>query len=119
MSIQTIDEFISAYPEGTQEILQTIRQTIHKAAPDAQEKISYGIPTFALNGNLVHFSAYEHHIGLYPGAEAIQVFQRELEPYITAKGTIRFPINKSMPLDLISAITTFRVDQSIKKVRQS
>jgi len=97
-----IDEYIDNYPESVQKILQQIRETIHAAAPDAAEKISYGIPTFTFHGNLVHFAAYEHHIGFYPGARAIPEFSEELKSYNTSKGTIQFPIDKPIPLDLIT-----------------
>ncbi|MCE7936517.1 hypothetical protein DYH10_01900 [Candidatus Saccharibacteria bacterium CPR2] len=105
----TIDEFISLYPEEVQAILQKIRQTILKVAPNAKEKISYGIPTFTLNGkNLVHFSAYKAHIGFYPGSEAISTFKNDLMSYATSKGTVRFPLDQPIPYDLISKITKHR-----------
>lgn len=110
-AIKTIDEFISNYPENVQEILQKIRQTIHEVAPEAKEKISYGIPTFTLKGNLVHFSAYEHHIGFYPGAGAIVAFKDDLKAYNTSKGTVRFPLDQPIPYDLIKNITLYRVSQ--------
>ncbi len=115
LSIKTIDECISTYPEATQAILQKVRKTIHEAAPEAKEKIAYGIPTFTLNGNLVHFSAYRAHIGFYPGAEAIAVFKDELKDYDTSKGTVRFPIDQPIPYDLIKKITEFRVEQSLTR----
>lgn len=110
-SIATVDEFIGNYPEDVRVILEKIRQTIHKAAPGAKEKISYGIPTFTLNSNLVHFSAYKHHVGFYPGAEAIQVFKDDLKAYKTSKGTIQFPLDQPIPYDLIKKITLFRTRQ--------
>lgn len=110
-----IDEFISGYPADIQAIMQKLRQTIKMAAPKAQEKISYGIPTFTFYGNLVHFSAYEKHIGFYPGSSPIKAFANELKPYETAKGTIRFPIDKPLPLPLIRKIVQFRVKENLAK----
>lgn len=107
-----IDEYISTFPKTTQEILQKVRRTIQKAAPEAAEKISYGIPTFHFNGNLVHFAAYEHHIGFYPGAAGIATFLHEMDGYTTSKGTVQFPLNKPIPYNLIEKITSFRVEQN-------
>ena len=112
----TIDEFISSYPKDVQDILQELRQTIAKAAPEAKEKISYGIPTFTLHGNLVHFSAYESHIGFYPGAGAIVDFKKDLKPYETSKGTVRFPIDQPIPFPLIRKIVLYRVKQNTQKM---
>ncbi len=110
-----IDEYLENFAAPSQKILQDIRETIKKAAPDATEAIKYGIPTFQLNGkNLVHFAAYEHHIGFYPGARAIPEFSEELKSYNTSKGTIQFPIDKPIPLDLITKITKFCVEQRLK-----
>jgi uncharacterized protein YdhG (YjbR/CyaY superfamily) len=106
---KNIDGFISAYPKNVQVILQKLRQTIREEAPGAQEKIAYGIPTFTYHGNLVHFSAYEKHIGFYPGSEPIKVFQEELKPYETSKGTVRFPINKPLPYPLIRKMVAYVV----------
>lgn len=114
MKITSIDEFIASYPANVQTILQRIRETIHSAAPQAKEKMSYGIPTFALSSNLVHFSAYEKHVGFYPGAQAIVDFASELKPYETSKGTVRFPIDKPIPYELIEKITRYRV-QAVSK----
>lgn len=113
----TIDEFISQYPENVQAILQRVRSTIQSAAPDAKEKISYGIPTFTLNGNLIHFSAYTHHIGLYPGAAPVEDFKKELEGYKTSKGTVQFPLDKPIPYDLITKITKVCVARNQAKRR--
>ncbi len=111
--IKTIDEFISNYPENVQGILQKIRQTIHGVTPEAKEKISYGIPTFTLKGNLVHFSAYEHHIGFYPGAGAIVAFKDDLKAYNTSKGTVQFPLDQPIPYDLIKKITKYCVQKKL------
>lgn len=110
--IKTIDEFINNCPENVQAILQQIRQSIHEVAPGAKETINYGIPTFTLNGNLVHFSAYKHHIGFYPGSEAILAFADDLKPYKTSKGTVQLPLDQPMPYDLIKKITKYRVERT-------
>ena len=112
--VTTIDEFIKAYPKDIQTILQKIRQTIRHAAPDATEKIGYGIPTFTFHGNLVHFSAYPAHVGFYPGPAAIAAFQDDLRAYDTSKGTIRFPLDKAIPYSLIEQITKYNVTQRLK-----
>ncbi len=113
--IQTIDEFIAQFPTDVQQILEKIRQIIHKAAPDAKEKISYGIPTFTLHGNLIHFSAYKHHIGLYPGAAPIEAFKDLLKDYKTSKGTVQFPLNKPIPYALVEQITLASVERNLQK----
>lgn len=110
-----IDTYIANFPEATQIILEKVRTTIRKAAPEAKEKIGYGIPTLTLNGNLVHFAAYEHHIGFYPGAEGIEVFKAELADYELSKGTVRFPIDKPIPYSLITTIVKYRVKQNTDK----
>ena len=111
----SIDEYIAAFPEEIQKILEELRATIKAAAPEAQEKISYQMPAFALKGNLVYFGAYKNHIGFYPTASGIQAFKNELSVYEGAKGTVRFPIDKPLPLDLISRIVKFRVAENLKK----
>lgn len=110
-----IDEYIKNFPKDVQEKLEKIRTTIHTAAPEATEKISYGIPTFALKGNLVHFAAYDTHYGFYPGASALVDFAADLAPYETAKGTVRFPLDKPLPLELIHKIVLYRVEQNKHK----
>ena len=109
MDITSVDEFIAGYPQAVQDILQQVRATIKKAAPGAQERISYGIPTYTQGRNLVHFSGYEKHVGFYPGAQAIVDFSHDLEGYETSKGTVRFLLNKPIPYDLIDKITRYRV----------
>ncbi|MBL7710591.1 MAG: DUF1801 domain-containing protein, partial [Chitinophagaceae bacterium] len=94
------DEFIAGFPKETQELLNKIRAIIQKAAPKATETISYGIPTFVLEGNLVHFSGYKTHIGFYPGAAGIEAFTKELSNYVTSKGTVQFPLDKPLPVGL-------------------
>ncbi len=115
LSTKTIDEFISKYPKDVQAILQEIRKTIHDVCPEAGEKIAYGIPTFTYHGNLVHFSAYEKHIGFYPGSAPIAAFAGELKPYKTSKGTVQFPINKPIPYDLIEKMTKYAVERNLEK----
>jgi len=111
-SYQTIDEYIEQYPEDIQKILKKIRSVIIEAAPDATEKISYQMPTFFLKGNLVHFAAYKNHIGFYPVPSGIEKFKEELSQYKGAKGSVQFPIDKPMPLDLIRRIVLFRVEEN-------
>ncbi|NTW73222.1 MAG: hypothetical protein HGA49_13415, partial [Eubacteriaceae bacterium] len=95
--------------------LQEIRETIRKAAPEATEKISYQMPTFYLNGNLVHFAAFTSHIGFYPAPSGVEVLKEELAPYLHAKGSIQFPLNQPLPLDLIRRIVEFRVIENQNK----
>ncbi len=113
--IATIDQYIAAYPAQVQHILQKVRATIARVAPDATEKIGYGIPTYVYNGNLVHFAAYAHHIGFYPGSGAIETFQKDLTAYKTSKGAIQLPLDKPIPYDLIEKITAYRVEQNKSK----
>ena len=114
---ENIDEFIANFPKDIQEILKKLRETIRKAAPDAEETIKYGIPTFTLKGNLVHFSAYKSHIGFYPAPSGIEKFKSERSAYEVSKGTVRFPIDKPIPLDLISRIVEFRVKENLEKAK--
>lgn len=107
-----IDAYIAAFPAEIRERLEKVRATIRKAAPDAHEKISYQIPTFALCGNLVHFAAFERHIGFYPGASGIKRFARELARYDSAKGSVQFPHDEPVPLGLIRRIVGFRVKEN-------
>jgi uncharacterized protein YdhG (YjbR/CyaY superfamily) len=109
---ETIDEYIQTFPKDTQKILEQVRQTIKEAAPDAEEAISYQIPTFKLNGNLVHFAAFKNHIGFYPAPSGQKAFEKELSAYKSGKGSIQFPIHKPMPLALIKKIVKYRVKES-------
>ncbi|MGE5297886.1 MAG: iron chaperone [Acidobacteriaceae bacterium] len=111
---KSIDQYISSSPKEVRGILREVRKTIQKAAPEATEKISYGMPTFYLNGNLVHFAAFKNHIGLYPMPKAIVVFKKELAKYKTSKGAIQFPIDNVL-LTLVSKIVKFRVRENQKK----
>ena len=114
----SIDEYIATFPAETQKILQALRATIKAAAPDADEKISYQMPTFALKGNLVHFAAHKNHIGFYPTPSGIEAFKQELSLYEGAKGSIRFPIEQPLPLELISEIVKFRVAENLNKAER-
>lgn len=111
----SIDAYIAAFPPDVGALLQKLRETIRRAAPEAQETISYQIPTFALNGNLVHFAAFKSHIGFYPGASGIKHFENELSGYVGGKGSVRFPFDAPMPLALVARIVKFRVAESLAK----
>jgi uncharacterized protein YdhG (YjbR/CyaY superfamily) len=111
----SMDAYISTFPESIQKILQELRAVIHAAAPDAEEKISYQMPTFYLKGNLVHFAAFKNHIGFYPTPSGIEAFKAELSVYEGAKGSVQFPIDQPMPLDLIRKIVTYRVAENLRK----
>jgi uncharacterized protein YdhG (YjbR/CyaY superfamily) len=112
---KTMDEYIAAFPKNVQDILEKMRRVIRESAPQAEEAISYGIPTFKLNGNLVHFAGYKNHIGFYPTSSAIAAFKEELSPYKQAKGTVQFPIDKPIPLDLVKRIIRYRVKENLDK----
>jgi uncharacterized protein YdhG (YjbR/CyaY superfamily) len=112
---KNIDEYIAGFPKDMQEILEKIRMTIRKAAPDAEETIKYQIPTFTLKGNLVHFAAYKKHIGFYPAPTGTEKFKKELSVYQGAKGSVRFPLDKPIPFDLISKIVKFRVKENLAR----
>ncbi|MFI5449458.1 MAG: iron chaperone [Candidatus Bathyarchaeia archaeon] len=112
---KTIDEYIKTFPTDVQSILERMRQTIRKAAPEAVEAISYGIPTFKLNGSLVHFAAFKKHIGFYPTSSGIRAFKKELSSYKWSKGSVQFPKDKPIPYDLVKKIVRFRVKENLKK----
>jgi uncharacterized protein YdhG (YjbR/CyaY superfamily) len=111
----SIDDYISTFSGGVRDILEKLRQTIRQAAPEAQEAISYQMPTFKLHGNLVHFAAFKHHIGLYPTPSAVEEFGSELAPYVVAKGSIRFPLDEPIPYDLVRKIVEYRVKETVQK----
>lgn len=111
---KTIDEYILQFSPEIQEVLETLRKVIKEAAPDAEEKMSWQMPTFALHGNLVHFAAHKNHIGFYPAPSGIEAFKKELSEYKGAKGSVQFPIKKPMPYELISKIVKFRVAENVK-----
>jgi len=112
-----IDEYIADFPPDVQKLLQKMRMTIRKAAPQAEEAIKYGIPTFTLNGNLVHFGGYKSHIGFYPAPRGIEKFKKELSRYEGGKGTVQFPFDEPLPIDLITKIVKFRVSQNLEYTR--
>ena len=109
---KNIDEYIAGFPPEIQEILEKIRLTIREAAPKAEEAISYMIPTFKLNGNLVHFAAYKRHIGFYPAPRGNEAFKKELSAYGGGKGTVQFRLDKPIPYALIRKIVKFRVKEN-------
>lgn len=111
----TIDEYIADFPRDVQPLLEKVRAAIRKAAPDATEAISYQIPTFKLQGNLIHFAGYNHHIGLYPGSRPIEAFKAELTKYKTSKGTVQLPLDKPIPVGLIGKLTKFCVKRNVEK----
>ena len=111
----SIDEYIAEFPADVKELLETIRYTIAENAPDAQECINYGMPTFKLEGNLVHFAAYKKHLGFYPGPTGVAKFEKELKKFVTSKGAIQFPLDKELPLSLVSKIVKFRVKENLEK----
>jgi len=111
----TVDEYIALFPKDVQEILEKVRTTIRNVAPDAKEIINYGIPTFTLNGNLVHYAAFNNHIGFYPTPSGIDKFKNELSAYDGAKGSVKFPLDKPIPYALITEIVTFRVKENFEK----
>jgi uncharacterized protein YdhG (YjbR/CyaY superfamily) len=113
---KNIDEYIALFPGEMQKRLQDLRQAIHAAAPEAVERISYQMPTFYLKGNLVHFAAWRDHIGFYPTPAGIQPFARELRLYEQTKGSIHFPLDELLPLELVKRIVRLRVEQNLKKV---
>lgn len=114
----SIDEYIKGFPPGIQKLLKEVRSTIKTAAPEAEETIKYAMPTFTLNGvNLVHFAAFKNHIGFYPTPNGIEAFEKELSAYKGAKGSVQFPLDQPMPLQLISKIVKFRVAQNVAKAK--
>ncbi len=112
---QDINAYVHLFPEDTRKILQKLRELIKKEAPEATEAIAYGIPTFKLNGNLVHFAAYKNHIGFYPAPSGVSAFQTELKPYIKGKGTIQFPLDQPIPYDLVRKVVRFRIAENARK----
>jgi uncharacterized protein YdhG (YjbR/CyaY superfamily) len=114
----TIDEYIQGFPEPVQSKLKELRRLVQEIAPEAQEKISYQMPTFYLNGNLVHFAAHPKHIGFYPAPSGIAEFKAELSRYKHAKGSVQFPLDEPLPMDLIQKIVVFRVEENRKKEKR-
>jgi len=117
--INSIDEYIDTFPEDMQTILKQVRKTIKAAAPEAGERISYGIPTFTLNGKyLIYFAGWKHHISIYPIPIGDDAFNQEIAPYVAGKGTLKFPIDKPMPLKLITKIVKLKVAESLSRTDQ-
>jgi uncharacterized protein YdhG (YjbR/CyaY superfamily) len=115
---KNIDEYIAGFPHDVQEILEKIRTTIRKAAPEAEETISYQMPTFTLKGKyLIYFAAYKKHVGLYPAPRGNAEFNEELSVYKAGKGTVRFPLDKPIPFDLISQIVKFRAKENLERAQ--
>lgn len=112
---KTIDEYIATFPPNIQTLLQQIRATIHKAAPEAEETISYNMPAFKQNGVLVYFAAFKNHIGFFPTAQGVEAFKDKLAAYKTSKGTIQFPLDQPLPLELIDEIVRLRVKTNTSK----
>ncbi|HCY76787.1 MAG TPA: hypothetical protein DHV28_12775 [Ignavibacteriales bacterium] len=115
-NLKSVDEYIKTFPADIQKILKQVRETIKKAAPEAEETINYQIPTFKLNGNLVHFAAFKNHIGFYPAPSGLKKFQKELSDYKSSKGSVQFPIDKPIPLALIIKIVKSRVKENLEKI---
>lgn len=110
---KTIDEYIAVFPKDVQEILEKIRGTVKKAAPEAQETIKYDMPTFTLNGNLVHFATFKNHIGFFPPVKGLEKYRAELSAYEGPKGSLKFPLDKPIPYELIGEIVSFRVQENL------
>lgn len=108
----SIDEYMAEFPPDTQRVLREVRALVKATAPQATETISYAIPTFDLNGHLVHFAAYENHLGFYPAPSGIAAFREELKPYKRAKGSVQFPLGRPLPMDLIRRMVEFRVAEN-------
>ena len=116
VTFNSIDEYIASFPEDVQKILEELRATIKAAAPDADEKISYGIPTFTLNGKyLIYFAGWKDHISIYPIPSGTEAFNKEVSKYVEGKGTLKFPIDKPLPLKLITKIVKHRVAETLKR----
>jgi len=109
----TIDEYIRLYPPDVRQKLEELRAVIKSAAPDAQEKISWGMPTFYLDGNLVHFAAHKNHIGFYPGASGVEAFLKETAEYKTSKGAVQLPLDKPLPKEIIFRVTAIRAKENL------
>lgn len=113
--VSSIDEYIAGFPPEVQQLLESVRTTIRDAAPDAVETISYAIPTFAQHGNLVHFAGFKNHIGFYGTPDGHAAFAAELSAYKQGKGSVQFPLDQPLPLDLIARIVRFKVQQNMEK----
>jgi uncharacterized protein YdhG (YjbR/CyaY superfamily) len=118
VGFNSMDEYIATFPVEVQVLLEELRATIKAAAPEAEEKISYQMPTFFLTGNLVHFAAYKKHIGFYPSSSGIQAFKRELSAFKGAKGSVQFPLDRPLPLELVGRIVKYRVAENLKRAEE-
>lgn len=112
---KSIDEYINSFPKDIQIKLKLIRKTVTGITPEATEKISYGMPTFYLNGNLVHFAAFKSHIGFFPAPSGIDAFEKDLSKYRTGKGTLRFSLDEEIPVELIKKVVKFRVEENLMR----
>ena len=117
-TVKDIDAYIAGFPKEIQQILEELRNAIRKSAPNAIETINYQVPTFTLNGNLVHFAAFKNHIGFYPAPSGIEAFKKELSVFEGAKGSVQFPIDKPLPLSLVTKIVKFRVKENLEKAKK-
>jgi uncharacterized protein YdhG (YjbR/CyaY superfamily) len=117
INYNSIDEYIALFPASIQRKLKELRATIKAAAPTAEEKISYMMPAFALNGTLVYFAAFKDHISFFPTSSGVNAFKKDLSIYDLSKGTIRFPLDKPLPLALIKKIVKFRVVENLKHAK--
>lgn len=114
----TVDQYIATFPAEVQEVMQQVRSTIKGSAPQAEERISYGMPGYYLNGPLVYFAGYKNHIGFYATPNGHEAFAEELSKYKQGKGSVQFPLNEAMPLDLIKRIVAFRVEVQLAKPKK-
>lgn len=116
-AIETVDAYIGGFPPDVQEKLRELRQAIRDAVPDAKEKMSYGMPAYEQNGILAYFGGFKQHIGFYPAPNGIQAFEAEVAPYHSSKGTLKFPLHKPMPCDLVARIVKYRAEQNAANAR--
>jgi len=116
-AVVTIDEYISTFPKEIQIVLEELRQVIRESAPEAEEAIRYQMPTFRINGNLVHFAAHKNHIGFYPTPSAIERFKGKLSAFVTSKGAVHFPLSELIPFDLVKEMVEFRVNENMSKTK--
>jgi uncharacterized protein YdhG (YjbR/CyaY superfamily) len=116
--LNEIDQYIASFPEQTRKLLEQLRETIKQAAPDSEELMSYQMPAYKQNGILVYFAAYKNHIGFYPTASGIEAFKQELSSFQWSKGTIQFPLDKPLPLELVTKIVRYRINQRMQKIKK-
>jgi uncharacterized protein YdhG (YjbR/CyaY superfamily) len=114
--LNEIDQYIATFPEQTRKLLEQLRETIKLAAPEASEVISWGMPAYKQNGILVYFAAYKNHIGFYPTASGVENFKQDFSAFHVSKGTIQFPLDKPLPLELIARVVRFRVEERLMRV---